>query len=500
MQNNNSTLQAWLPTAPWLFALGFLFWFSSLSVFNLGIDQETALFRTDHTAWLQQGRWATFLIAHFIYPQQVLYFFPHVLFILSSLSAYILVLSAYNISTKYKKEALFLFPLFCAHPFWYLLNEFYANIAATSVGLLCTAAALWLYQLPLSNRLAHYCKIGLQIVLIAIAIGCYQSFLFLVCALYVGTLFFTPTKPPVLKVAKQLVGIGFYLLGGVLLYQLIQKTLQMVYDAPTSYLNLFINLAQYKEHYHYILSTIFNGIKHSYFGSPLVYQYSLVGYGLLFMLGLICYVLKGHQALISKVVLLVILLISPFSLNFLSGQFYYTMPLRTFVAVPFVAWLFAWFALTAFHNKYLHYLLLSLIVAANLQLLHIHSAYSSARIAVINHDKVTATLLLNRINEILPASGTQHQYILDIHGPLGYHTPYKHLIHSVSMGSFFNWDDGNAIRISSYLRYLNSNLQLEPSTPEQHQALLPLYESMPSWPALGSVQLHGHTLLVKFHD
>lgn len=499
MQNNNSTLRAWLPSAPWLFALGFLFWFSSLSLFNLGIDQEIALFRTDQTAWLQQGRWVTFLIAHYLYPQQVLYFFPHVLFILSSIGAYVLILNAYAISTQYKKEALFLFPLFCAHPFWYLINEFYANIAATSLGLFCTAAAVWLYQLP-ATRLSNYIKIPLQVLLIAIAIGTYQSFLFLAFVFYVGTLLFTTEKPTLRCTLKQLLCIGLYMVAGVILYQIIQKSLQSIYDAPTTYLNLFINLEQYKEHSRYILNTIFKGIQDSYLGAPKVYRYSLAGYGVLFVLGVLCYLIKGPQTFLSKLGLILIILVSPFSLNFLSGQFYYTMPLRTFVAVPFVAWLFAWIAISSFQNKRLKTLLLALVFCANIQLLHVHSAYSSARIAVMKHDNITATLLLNRINELLPVNDTQHSYTLDVHGGLPYQSPYKHIIHSVSVGSFFNWDDGNAVRISAYLHYLNSNLNLEASTPAQHQNLLPIYQSMPTWPAPGSVQLHGQTILVKFQN
>lgn len=498
MKNNNSSLQAWLPTTPWFFALGVLFWFSSLSVFNMGIDQEIALFNMDKTPWLEQGRWVAFLLSKYIYTQQVLFFFPHLIFILSCIGAYFLILNAYAIGTEHKKEALFLFPLFCAHPFWYLINEFYANIAATSTGLLCCAAALWCYQSqhPINNSL----RLGAQAILLAVAIGSYQAFLFLACVLYLGTLFFTTEKNSPSRFFIQLVKIALLLGVGLVLYQLIQKTLLWRYNAHTYYLGNFFNPDHVIEHFHSIMETIFKGIKNTYLGNSLVYRYSLWAYGVLFALGLLVFLIKNPQALAIKLLLVLMMCLAPFSLNFLSGQFYYTMPLRTFIAVPFVAWLFTWFALSCFKSSHLKTLILGLALIGNLQLLHIHANYSSARIALIKHDEATALRVLDRIGELLPAGYSDTTYTLDVNGPLPYQSPYETVISSVTAGSFFTWDDGNPYRLMLYFKLLDSNLHLVNADPAQRDSLKPLYADMPVWPAPGSVRVHEGVILVRFGE
>lgn len=497
--NSTKNLQKWLPYTHWLFIIGCLCWFSSLSIFNLGIDQEFALFRTDQMVWLNQGRWVNFLISQYIYTQPVLYFFPHLFFIGCAVIAYLFILDSVSIPATQYKKALLLFPLFCAHPFWFFINEFYANIIPTSLGLLCSAFAVWLYskELPLSK----ISKISAQLIALSIAIGAYQAFLFVAFALYIGVILWQMHSHSLKhNVLRLLQALGIIALSLVANYGF-QYLLFIIYSAEPEYTNQFLHLHLVLEDPVPILKSILTGIKNSYWGEEAVYTSSLFGYGLIMIIGIIS-LLKTMPRSMRWFGLIVLAgwLISPFSLNFLSGAFAYTMPFRTFLAVPIVMFFVGLTALMHIKNSKWLALCISLTLIGNVQILHAHSRYTSAKLLLIQHDQQVAAQLMHRIYALIPDFQASKPYNLDVLGGISYFPPYSNVISSATNGSFFNWDDGNPYRIIYYLQALGfRGLTVNPNY-EQRASLRPLYNDMPVWPAQGSVKVQNNTILVKFAD
>lgn len=496
--NSTKNLQKWLPYTHWLFIIGCLCWFSSLSIFNLGIDQELALFRTDQMVWLNQGRWVNFLISQYIYTQPVLYFFPHLFFIGCAVASYLFILDSVSIPTTQYKKALLLFPLFCAHPFWFFINEFYANIIPTSLGLLCSAFAAWLYskELPLSKM----GKISAQLIALSIAIGAYQAFLFVAFALYIGVILWQMHSHNLKhNVLRLLQAFGIIALALAVNYGC-QSLLFIIYSATPEYTNNFINLHLILNEPITILRSVLNGIKRSYWGSSSVYTSSLISYGAIMIVGIISLIKTIPSAMRwFGLIVLAGWLISPFSLNFLSGAFAYSMPFRTFLAVPIVMCFVGLAALMHIKNSKWLAVCISLTLIGNVQILHAHSRYASAKLLLIQHDQQVAAQLMHRIYTLIPDFQTQNQYNVDVMGGLPYSPPYSNVISSVTNASFFSWDDGNPDRVVYYLK-TQGFYGLSPSPNEQRASLRPLYKDMPVWPAQGSVKVQNNTILVKFAD
>lgn len=500
MNTNHSTqsLYRWLSYSHWFFIIGLLFWFGSLSLFNLGIDQELALFRTDQRIWLNQGRWVNFFISQYLYTQPVLYYFPHLLFIGCAAVSYALLLDSLSISIKQYKKALVVFPLFCAHPFWFFINEFYANIAPTALGLLCCSLSVWVYaKQPLRQTIYNAL---IQIVALTVAIGAYQAFLFVAFAGYTGWVLWQMPQLSIKASLRHFTFIALALTIAFVTHTGVQHLLVHYYKASPEYTHLFINLHRLRDDPTFILTSILKGIKNSYWGSAAVYTTSLFAYGMIMLVGMVSFIQRiPTTRRWFAIVVLFGWMISPFSLNFLSGQFAYTMPLRTFLAVPVIMVFLGLLCVTQLKNIKWSIVCLSLAVLGNIQILHAHARYNSAKTLLLQHDQQVAVLLTERIYQLIPDYHQQTQYVLDVMGGIAYSPPYGNVISSVTNASFFAWDAGNPARITAYLK-TQGLPNLSPSLSEQRTALRPLYHDMPIWPAQGSVKVHEGIILVKFAD
>jgi hypothetical protein len=85
---------------------------------------------------------------------------------------------------------------------------------------------------------------------------------------------------------------------------------------------------------------------------------------------------------------------------------------------------------------------------------------------------------------------------IDFYGAKPFAAPFKRAWSATGGSSFFEWDGGNPERMINYMRLIGfTNLVLP--TAAERPALVPVVQTMPVWPAEGSVRLANGTILVK---
>jgi hypothetical protein len=182
LKGNQSAFNAF----PFLLIIAGFFYFTNLGFFSISIDSEIAAIRGisgGSEIWISQGRWTTYFLERYLFPQTTIPFFPTALFCVSLTISYVLIYVSHALKVDWKIYALF--PLFCAFPIYQYLAEFSGNLPSAAVGLLFVSVATFLFRyinidsiLSLSPYRIILGSI-IQIFCLAIAIGSYQSFILL---------------------------------------------------------------------------------------------------------------------------------------------------------------------------------------------------------------------------------------------------------------------------------------------------------------------------------
>lgn len=495
----SNTAQSWLRFSPWFFALGLLFWWSSFSFLGLGIDQETALFREDQRGWLSQGRWFIFLFTQYLYPQPVLVYFPHVVFVLCMVLSYLLLLRAFAVSFRQRWWALLIFPVFMAHPVWYFIAEFAANLVPTALGMVAVAVAVWLFKQP--PRLKN---IVLQMLLLCLALGSYQSLIFVAYVLYAGLLvqhYYKEHSLQGLRSLKPFMLMVLIMAGSLVVNALLLKTMYVLFQTGPSYIHNHINLEIWLHRPVKALESYFKNVFRFYTGDVKAYQSTLFASGLVILTALVLFYKqikpKPRRLRLLLWLLVISILAVPITPQILVVVT--TAPYRTYLAVAMTLWLASAYVLHRLqHSRYIA-LAVTGVLLLNVQILHLHARYDSAKQFLYQHDQQVALQLYERILQLIPDYNPKQHHALSVYGPIDYTAPYGGLSSTLLSGSFFSWDNGSAYRVALYMRSQNYK-GLQPVDAHTQQELLPIYQTMPSWPAANSVQLHNNIIMVKFSD
>lgn len=507
---SSSSMKAWLPTLPWLVGIGFIFWFGALSTFNLSIDQEFAIFREDERVWISQGRWAIFFLTQYIYTQPVIGYFPHVVFVVLSALSYLLLVDAFGISPQRRNWVLLGAALFMAHPVWVFMTEFYTNLVPTALGMISCSLALWCFAYgghdrghdrghgPLLRGGMAFAQVGL----VFLALGNYQAFVLVMAVLYMAYLAnaYSLGRLSLGQLWRTgLLALG-YLVAALVLHQLFLKLLYRLYDVAPSYVGSLINITALAENPYAVFISVLKGATATYAGNAQLYSSSLFFVGLSVLLGICVFSYKALQQrrLVMSALLLFLLLFTPFLLHVAAGGFWH-MPLRASLALPFVVAFLTLYALLNVQQRWLHGLIVAVLVVSNVQLLHLQARYSSAKQLTLEYDRYIANQLADRITRAIPNYSFAHSYPFSVQGGLRYHSPYRGVDTTTITGSFFWWDNGNADRITTFMRIIGLH-GLTPVSVAQQEALAPIYATMPLWPAQDSVQVHEGVIMVKFAE
>lgn len=497
-----SVLERYLPIASKLMLIFVVLYLSELGIFPLSIDEEFAAFRDDPAIWVAQGRWAVYLIELLLLPQPTIPYLPVIVFGICTVVAYLLLLRSLTFKTNL--WSYILFPLFAAFPIWFFIVEFYTNLPGIGLGLVSSGLAVYYYDRLISSSEYKFVSIFRQFNSLSIAIGatavalaCYQSFLFFIVSAGLGAIL---VKLPGSNRIWGLLWRSFAVMaivtvGGGVLYYLIWMALLYGLGVPISYIQGFADLGSFLENPTRILSASLAEFWKIYSGSPDVYGHrNLVG--LLILGGLLAVLIplsgRGPAAVGAGIVLILAILTVPFALHPLSRGF---AAYRSMVAVPYIVFLCGTLVLTSRIRLLRVYGIaaIALVIFGNLYSL---SLFQAANHLVRDHDRLFAQQAYTRIAAAHDKFDINRPYLVDFFGGKKFQTPYPRILSSTIGQSFFEWDQGNPYRIISFMNLIGYS-NLKPLAVDQRANYLAEFSTMAVWPNEGSVKVVGDVTLVR---
>ena len=480
---------------PWLLLIYLALYFFELASFPLSIDEETAAFRSDPSVWISQGRWGAYLIELLVLPHPAIPVVAPAIFGLSCVLAFILIVDVSTGSQPVAPLQYLTFPVFCGYPTWYFISEFYSNLAGTGIALTLSAAAVWITQNGSAKSRTHF-AVPVAALMAAISIGIYQSFLFVVLAMLFGVV--------LLQIINGLrrdfwsdIAVGLVAIGvGVVIHLTVDKVTRLAFPKENMYFDSLWKIDQLFSSPLSVLKRILGIIGNAYgiigndFGVSLWAAAIVVALGLLALVRLS----RGHSARQKLFLMLasVIVILSPFTLLIVTGGL---LPYRSFVGVPFAVWLLATLALNTGNCKQR---IVSIVAVALLvfQTFVIANQFQASHYFSSRKDLLLAGAITDRIFSLQEFDASK-SYFLALYGNIPFRTTAFPQPKTSTIGrSFFEWDGGNAGRISLFLR-LFGYPRLLPQTPEIENKVIRTLARMPVFPAIGSVKIEDNVVLLR---
>jgi hypothetical protein len=478
---------------------------SELGVFSLSIDEEFAAFRDAASpAWVTQGRWTIYLVQVFLLPQTTIPYLPLVIFGVFSALGYLLIVRAHEGRDPIFRHY-YLFPVFVAFPTWFFIIEFYTNLPGIGVGLFASCISVHLFAKMTADMERGGFVLADQkwrlvgaFASIAIALGCYQSFLFFVVSACAGVMLMRlmaterGTKFP----WSGLLLLIILAVGGTLLYYVIWKAFLLVLDVQVEYIQGFLNIDALLNDPLGIMKRTFDEAWKIYGGSKDVYGQSSIAVGVLLAVSSVLIVVqltrKGVAAVIAGILLLGAVLMAPFALHLLSSG---TAAYRSMVAIPYVVWLCGTLMVTNRVHivRAAGFALVGFIIFESLYTL---SLFQASNHLVRDHDRLLAQQAYTRIVAANPSFDTDKPAVVEFFGYREFQTPFPRIWSSTVGQSFFEWDYGNPYRINAFMKLLGyGNLDALP-VDRRSEFIKDLY-AMPVWPSEGSVKVVRGVTLVR---
>jgi hypothetical protein len=494
-----------LRALPYLIAIAAAFHFSSLATFAVSPDDEYAAFRTNNDVWITQGRWTIYLVERFVLPQPTVPYLPNAIFCVCVALAYVLLCRAHGLGTTWRTYALF--PVFCAFPTWAYLAEFYANLPSASLGLVLSSAAAAVFARTFvrreEERLAPSAKalgVALQAVLLATAMGAYQSYLFAFVAFGLGILVVTAFSNGEIRprqLGTMLGWLGASSVAGLFLYQRIQALALSAAGVRVSYIEQFMQFDLLREHPGDRVKFVFDEVVSVYSGSSALYGASLGCIGVLVVVGAtsLVFVPNASGWTWRKAALLVFaaaVLFLPIALMAVAPD----LPMRSLVGVPYAVWLFG--LLATMHPLQIPRVfgVLTALVSA-FQFAYLLSLYAANVAVTGSHDRELAEAIYERVASVNENFDRRRPYSVDFFGAKSVNVDRYPAAHTTTMSrTMFDWDHGNPDRIVTYMTLLGYD-NLRTVSEDQRRMLIPEFRQMPTWPAAGSVKVVDGITLVR---
>ncbi len=493
-----------------LLAIFLVFYFSALSHFSLGIDDESGAVRTEASNWARQGRWLLYVIEQWFITQPTMVFFPLFFFGLCNSIAYVLLARAYRMDLADPRTYL-LFVLFCAFPTIFQIANFLPNIIGLGVGLVAACAAIACFaratDMPGDLRVGHSSRIGLygmSVLAIAIATGAYQSLLLVVFMGCVGLLLREMSVPGRMGIRGWLVSHGTLLallVGGAILSELASHLVRSSSGLDTGLVPEWYSKGYLKPGLLVskplsVLGATWDEMKAIYGGSAQAYGYVYYSFPVFLLVGL-AGVLHAARSLsplrIAGVAIYAFaILLAPFALNLLSGG---ELPYRALGAVPLAFWLFGAFAVFS-ANRVVRSTGVILLVLIALQSQYTLSMLQTERRIALEHDSQLASQIYDRIGMTVPGFDRNREYPIDFFGYYEFSNIYPEVKYSTLSASFFSWDKGNIDRTLTFMRVMGyTNFRKVPDDQRGRTALAMM--DMPVWPQRDSVKFLDGTILIR---
>lgn len=466
----------------------------AITSFAISIDDEFTAWRTDPDIWAQQGRWTNWLIEKFLINQPCVPFFTDFLFCMAATVSYLLLLRAHRLPLG--PLAWLAFPLFCSYPQWDLIGEFYGNVPGIACGLVCVALAASLFQQTFIGRTTQRGRllcIVAQVLLVATATGCYQSFLLMFAAIGCGVMLraqLSPRPPSGAEAVRHALALVAVVVAAAAVHQAISAVLLRVIDKEAIYVTRLLDAPAFVMSPLSAIIRTLKDVRRTLFGSPAAYGFRLWGASILFAVGWAALLVSdGSWRPTARKLLCVVFAagccLVPFALHLLASV---PLPQRLMVAIPYVAWLFAVLPHLLPGRGWRLAAAVGLAITT-VQVVYLASVSAAARELVAEHDRQLAADLYGRLAAAHGDFDLGRTYPVACVGAKPYWAPrYSSGPCGTARGSFFSWGGGDTGRIVSYMRLLGyGNLLAAP--PAVQSQLRSAAAAMPNWPAVDSVRV-----------
>jgi hypothetical protein len=477
------------------FLIGFVFHIFEISNFLISVDDEYSAFRIIPEAWVWDGRWTGFLIEKFIFDQPTIPFIPNIMSCILMAMSYIILLKVHNIKSDWKTY--FLFPIFSAFPTLWMINEFYGNMVMVAFGFLLVSLSTIIFveleKYLSQNKFSTWKRIKLTFypsLVLSIGVGTYQSFLMLGIALFLGIFILRLFRNEIINKVQYFINGSIYIIFGLILYILINIIFKTFFPSDYNYIGGFIKIENIDVLT--ILNFVYYEIVKVYIGSSDFFGLSINSLGILVLM-IFCYVFFHNKNRFLLILSLILLLISPFLLHFLSGG--NLLPTRSMVALPYVIWFFALLSIinTSYIKNILGIIILGFLLIQQSSAL---GQYAAATNIIQSQDKFLAFDLYKRISEVNSNFNPEDTHYVDIYGYKSIETIYPSVPTSTINSSFFDWDAGNMSRMISFMRLIGySNIKMVNKEIIEKDNIH--FSRMPSYPNKGSVEYIDGVYLIK---
>jgi hypothetical protein len=503
-----------------IFVGGFLF------TPSLGIDDDWGMEGGLAKTWVQQGRVTNALI-ELVFPQPVSPLFPYTLLAFSFVAAYAFIIGFHGMKHSWKTSLAFL--VFVGFPTNWLIQEFVINIPGIAFALSATTLAAFLSRIHHQSSKATLLQaIHLpSVLLLVVAIGSYQSMVVLYLSLCLGYCVYPAeedrTASPMTLAKKYVPGFLLSAVSATLLYKVIAQLLLVISGWPEH------QIGQYFRSPYFMLRTqpidyLWGNIKQVFQTYTLPSHYfggSLFMLPIVFALALIVYfayprcsvnpsaaaAAKHYEGGIDNArkrgmgaaVMITLLLASPFLMNIVSAP--NRLPMRTLVALPYVAWLFTAILLHQSSKQgrwKLNIISPLLVILLVVQLLKVNSSYFGARYFSQRADYLVASSIVSYTTSH-PEIRSSPLVRLATHGSLKREVPFSTGGYSTAPESFFGWDQGSTERMLGYMQMLGIS-GYQKADNQTLSKLRPAFEQMQPWPAPTSMRVVDRVLLLKLSD
>lgn len=469
-----------------------------LANLSLSVDDEFAAVRGDPTIWIAQGRWTTYFVTKFLFPQPSIPFSPYIFLAGCFACSYLLIVRALRFQPGWRTYLAY--PVFCAYPTWWFISEFYSNTPATALGLVFVCAAVYLYSIDQRNPDQFRPRTAItSIILLATSLGAYQSYItYYVCAgigvLIADALENRSTKAAITKSFMSLVRLGGMAAAGMGLYYLVNRVCLSVWDLKTFYVNDFVRFSVLLQHPADTLLGIGQDMTQLYGGSADMFGASMPAAKAVIIASLILTIAHAWSKKRPELIPAWLLLIAaPFGLELMSGP--RGMPLRSMMALSFASW-FLSISILRVSRPALQCISIALCSLFVLQILSANSQYMAAATITQDHDRMIAADIYTSMGALDPNFNPEAPIEVDIFGYRNISTVYANPWSTAIQGSFFGWDDGNIFRTLTYMRITGYG-RLVPMPPARRKEMTPIFAEMPVWPAKGSIRKVGNAFLIK---
>ncbi|MAI98397.1 MAG: hypothetical protein CMH67_02250 [Nisaea sp.] len=486
---NRNAAVAWVC----LVALCLLIYSFELSNFNLSIDEEYYAFSANDSL-INLGRWSHAAIRYLIWDQPILPFAPLIVFAMLLARAHLLLLGMLQVDRLGGFE-LIAFAAFAAFPVWYAQLEFLINVLPVGFGILAATAAGWLLTMAQHKSPLQTARNWLLAsLLMAFAIGAYQSFIFyfLVIGLGVATdrLLHGSQIREILRLAGRFAGVA---IGAVILWYLILQIFMFGFDKQTApYVGSFFKASAFFADPAAIVAAAGTQLIAIYVTNWLAFGSAAYVFGGALLAAIAGLLITASNRRLLVGLLIGLIFVTPMGLNLLTGG---QLPLRTFMAAPLVVWLMLFLAQRHVNMgpaKRGFLVLAALIAIAGI---FVQATVHARAWSILKHDQNLAMEIKMRSMQAL-GNDIPNPIRIDINGFIAPQSVYPMVPTTTAGASFFEWDGGSPHRMVRLMNLIGYH-QFVSLANARRPAFAAVYRQMPVWPRAGSVRRVGDVILVK---